>query len=265
MGSASSRNVSQWSQGEYYLANNTQDDLSVIAANLSYRTDDHGDTPQLATPLRLTGGTNITHTTPETDPDGTDSSNKGVLEQTTDVDVFSFTTGNGLVRLTVKPWISPSGSRAGNLDLSIELRDATGGLIAADNPPASTGAQLERSLVPGTYSLHIRNSGAGTPLASTPSGYTSYGSVGQFFISGSTTPAVFIAPRLDVTLDPISGASVLNWITAPGRRYTIWWSSNVTGRFVPLPGASNLPADVTRFTNAVAASQAFFRLEALNP
>src|SRR6185295_11944565 len=68
MGTGYNRNVSQWSKGEYYLANNTQDDLAIISAKISYRTDDHGDTLGSATALVITGGTNVVSTTPETDP-----------------------------------------------------------------------------------------------------------------------------------------------------------------------------------------------------
>ncbi|HSH14745.1 MAG TPA: M12 family metallo-peptidase, partial [Verrucomicrobiae bacterium] len=64
MGTGYNRNVSQWSKGEYYQANNTQDDLATIAGKLSYRTDDHGGTPGGATSLVLSGGTNIVATTP---------------------------------------------------------------------------------------------------------------------------------------------------------------------------------------------------------
>ena len=47
-------------------------------------------------------GTNIVSTTPETDTGNTNTANKGVLEQNTDVDVFSFVTGSGPVQLTLK-------------------------------------------------------------------------------------------------------------------------------------------------------------------
>ena len=185
MGAAYNRNVSQWSKGEYYLANNTQDDLAIIAGKLAYRIDDHGNTPQTATPLVLIGGSNIVSTTPETDISNTNTANKGILEKNTDVDVFSFTTGTGLITLNVNPWISPSGARGGNLDVSIELRDANGTLLATNNPGTTTGAQIQVAALAGTYYLYVRNTGVGNPLTSTPTGYTAYGSIGQYFISGN--------------------------------------------------------------------------------
>ena len=42
---------------------------------------------------------------------------------------------------------------------------------------------------PGDVLTDIRNTGVGDPLVSTPSGYTAYGSVGQYFISGYVAPS----------------------------------------------------------------------------
>ena len=46
-------NLTQWSKGDYYGANNTQDDLAVITGNngFSYNTDDHGNSAATATAL----------------------------------------------------------------------------------------------------------------------------------------------------------------------------------------------------------------------
>lgn len=198
MGVGYNRNVSQWSKGEYYLANNTQDDLATIAGKISYRTDDHGGTPGTATALVITGGTNIVSTTPENDPANTNTVNKGVFERTTDLDVFSFVTGNGPVSLSVKPWIMPSGiTRGGNLDVLVELYNEAGTRLLTNNPATQTTALIQTNLPEGRYYLHVRNSAAGNPLSSTPTGYTTYGSMGQYFLSGSVTPAAtFIVPPL---------------------------------------------------------------------
>lgn len=197
MGTGYDRNVSQWSKGEYYLANNTQDDLAIIAGKLTYRTDDHGATPGTAAPLVVTGGTNIVSTTPDNDPTNTSPANKGILERNTDVDVFSFVTGAGPISLKVNPFLMPSGTRGGDADLSVELRDEAGVLLLTNNPATQTIALIETNLVEGRYYLYVRNSGAGDPLSSTPTGYTSYGSIGQYFISGYLTDAAgFVAPPL---------------------------------------------------------------------
>jgi hypothetical protein len=184
MGTGYNRNVSQWSKGDYYLANNTQDDLGTIASRIPYRTDDHGDTPATATPLVVTGATNLVVTRPDTDPTNLNPANKGILERTNDVDVFSFETGDGPVSLAVNPWTMPSGTRGGDVDLLLELRDSAGALLLTNNPAAQTLAQIQTTLAAGKYYLSIRNTGTGDPFASTPTGYTAYGSLGQYFISG---------------------------------------------------------------------------------
>jgi hypothetical protein len=68
-------------KGEYHLANNTQDDLATIAGKISYRTDDHGNTPGTATALVVTGNQHRLHHAGN-DPANTNTANKGVLERT---------------------------------------------------------------------------------------------------------------------------------------------------------------------------------------
>lgn len=195
MGTGYNRNVSQWSKGDYYLANNSQDDLATIAGRISYRTDDHGNTAAAATGLLALGGTNISSTTPETDPANTNTANKGVLERNTDVDVFSFVTGDGPVTLAVNPWLTPAGlTRGGNLDILLELHDEVGALVATNNPASQTQARIDATLTEGLYYLHVRNSGAGDPFSSTPTGYTGYASIGQYFVTGIVVASSYVIP-----------------------------------------------------------------------
>ncbi len=222
MGTGYNRNVSQWSKGEYYLANNTEDDLSIISGKISYRTDDHGNTRPSATSLVLTGGTNVVSTTPETDPTNSNPANKGVLERNTDVDVFSFVTGSGQISLTVNPWIMPSGTRGGNLDVLLELYDENGALVLTNNVSTRTYASIQTSLTEGLYFLHVRNTGVGDPLISPPSGYTSYASIGQYFISGYLRPSGYAPP-------PQAEVQVTD-ITQPGtgaKQFTVTYTDNL--------------------------------------
>jgi len=202
MGTGYNRNVTQWSKGDYYLANNSQDDILNLVAKLGYRTDDHGNTAGTATVLVVSNGTNITSTTPENDPTNSSPANKGVLERSSDLDVFSFITGNGPVELAVRPWIMPSGTRGGNLDIVLELRDEGGSLLLTNNPSSLTTSIIQTNLLEGRYYLHVRGTGTGDPLSSTPTGYTAYGSVGQYFVSGSVT-----VPG-SLTLPPLAEAQV---------------------------------------------------------
>ncbi|MBL8202100.1 MAG: thrombospondin type 3 repeat-containing protein [Chromatiales bacterium] len=185
MGNSYSRNVTQWSQGEYYRANNSQDDRYEIVQRLGYRADDHGNSRASATPLVITAG-RIESTTPESDPYDTNPANKGVMQGGGDAaDVFSFA-WSGPINLSVKPWVVPGGyTLGGNLDVRAEVQDASGIAVVSSDPSATTEAFMQGDLPAGNYYLVVENSGVGNPFASSPDGYTTYGSMGQFFISAT--------------------------------------------------------------------------------
>jgi hypothetical protein len=258
MGTGYGRNVSQWSKGEYYQANNTQDDLAIISGKLTYRADDHGDTAATATALVMTG-TNILATTPESDPANTNQANKGVLARNTDVDAFSFSTGSGTVKLVVNPWIMPAGTRGGNLDVLAELRNSTGALVLTNNPGTDTVATMQTNLAAGTYFLFVKNSGAGSPTNSTPTGYTAYASVGQYFVTGYVAVASQVPPSnltLSVTVNPAGWGTV----SPTGGTYTAGTQVPVTAtagayyRFTGWTGAyagTNSPVTVLMNTNLI--------------
>ena len=48
-----------------------------------------------------------------------------------------------------------------NLDISLELQDANGGLIVANNPAAALNATLSASIPAGLYYVKVTNSAAG--------------------------------------------------------------------------------------------------------
>jgi len=185
MGAGYGKNVTQWSKGDYSLQSEREDDLAIMAGKLTYRADDHGETTATATPLTITGTTVITSTTPQTDPANSSPVNKGIIEKSDDVDVFTFDTGDGSVTLDVNSWKNANDTNGGNLDVYIELYDSAGTLVASANPFNSTSASITTNLTMGTYYLHVKNIGVGDPFNLNPSGYSSYGSLGQYFISGT--------------------------------------------------------------------------------
>lgn len=247
MGTGYDRNVSQWSKGEYYNANNTQDDLATISGKLGYRPDDHGDTAASATRLVLSG-TNVVSTTLETDPTNGNTANKGVLERNTDVDVFTFDAG-GAVKLTVTPWTNSMSTKGGNLDVALELRDAANTVLATNNPATDTFATVQATLAQGTYYLYVRNTGAGAPTNSSPTGYTSYASIGQYFVNGYVTPSTAATPLASLSVSvnnaalgavstaggtfPLGTAVMLTATPSPYGRF-VGWSGAYTGTSNPL-------------------------------
>ena len=165
MGVGYDRLLVQWSKGEYKAANNKEDDLALIsrAANgFGYITDEAGGTTAAAAALSVSAGV---------------INQAGVISGNADVDFFQFTSLGGAVSVTVNPAaISP------DLDLLLELRNSVGTVLSTSNPVATLPATISMTLPAGTYYLKVAGTGKGDVLVD---GYTSYGSVGAYTLSGS--------------------------------------------------------------------------------
>ena len=184
MGVGYSNNLTQWSKGEYASANNTQDDLQIITTQngFGYRTDDTGNTIATAKALTVSGAS----------VSGISVSGAGIIERNTDVDFYRFSTGTGAISLNVNPF-----SRGPNLDIWAGLYDSAGVLVASSNPTDSLSASIITTVAAGTYYLKIDGVGKGDPLTT---GYTDYGSLGQYSISGTIKfdPVQYLASYPDL-------------------------------------------------------------------
>jgi hypothetical protein len=65
-----------------------------------------------------------------------------------------------------------------------ELYNSAGTLIASSNPTELLSANITANVAAGTYYLKIDGVGKGSALST---GYTDYGSLGQYSISGSVS------------------------------------------------------------------------------
>jgi hypothetical protein len=177
MGS-SGKNLVHWSKGEYYNATLLQDDLAIIAAGAAYRADDHSSVVSLAS-----NPTQLVHV-------GESLSGAGIIEKSAsgsgagnnDIDVFKFSTGTGDSRLILD--IAPP-AVGENLDIEAKLYNSLGGLIATYGTTTDVDVHIDVTLGPGTYMLAIDGVGWGSPLSNPPTGYTDYGSLGNYTIKGS--------------------------------------------------------------------------------
>lgn len=171
--------LAQWSKGEYAGATQTQDDLAIMAAGgIPRRTDDAGNTLAAATPLAA----------------DTISRRNGVISSAADVDVYRITRS-----CTAPLNVTAAGIGAGGtLDLSLTVLNSGGGVLGSNNPPSGqtfvdqqavpTGVNANASLgsrPPGTY--YVRLDGVGNATPST--GYSDYGSIGQYTLAVSGCPA----------------------------------------------------------------------------
>jgi Ca2+-binding RTX toxin-like protein len=161
MGVGYYQNLTQWSKGQYGSADNTEDDLQIITTQngFGYRADDAGNT--IATAKALTNS-------------GTTLNGSGIIERNTDIDYYSFFTSASSITITVNPF-----TRGPNLDIWAGVYNSGGTLIASSNPADLLSASITTSVAPGTYYLAIDGVGNGDPLST---GYTDYGSLGQYFI-----------------------------------------------------------------------------------
>ena len=178
-------NVTQWSSGEYQFATQQQDDINLISTKLAYRPDDHGNDTLTSTPLSVAATGAITASNPETDPHNLTASNKGIIETRNDADYFSFDTAAGPISINVTPaWEAfyRASLRGANLDIQATLYDQNGVQVAQNDPLNETDAVISATVSAGRYYLAI--SGVGNSV--TP--YSDYGSLGQYFISGTVIP-----------------------------------------------------------------------------
>lgn len=185
MGIGYSKNVTQWSKGEYTGATQLQDDLSIINNKLTYRTDDHGNTIDTPTPLLINADGDIVSTNPESDPHNSNPDNKGIIETRSDVDFFAFDAGTGPLNINVSPaWEAfyRSSRRGANLDIKATLYDWDGNAIAQSDPADDTDANIAVSVQAGQYLLSV------TGVGNTTTPYSDYASLGQYFISGNVMP-----------------------------------------------------------------------------
>ena len=162
----------KWNKGEYQNANNSEDDIETIKSsnNVSFRTDDHGNDISNSSDLMSEP---ITGTVLET-------KNLGIIEQRTDKDVFKITAAvSGTIDLTFRP--ENRLSQSPNLDIQARLLDASGTQIVLSDP-SGMSASINKSVTTGTYYIEIDGVGFGDPLTN---GYSDYGSLGQYFISGT--------------------------------------------------------------------------------
>jgi len=143
-----------WWRGPTFSPTVIQDDLITLSDldinGFGYRSDDHANTADAATPLSQDAGI---------------WSATGVIEQRTDVDYFSFDFTGGMVNfvLAVAPYEAM-------LDAAMSLYNLSGDLILSRDT-ATLGESFMAELPAGSYRLAVTS-------------HRSYGDIGQFSLTG---------------------------------------------------------------------------------
>ncbi len=205
-------NVTTWDLGEYFGANNVgsganfgrgPNDISIITSFNGFGVipDDHGGTITSATPIDYLSPNVV-------DPNLIDVSLFGTIQTRNDLDFVRFETGGGTINLTIDPYVSETwtsnssgtfdrtiekafygtswaNNQGANLDVEAKLFDAAGTLVATSSPTGLRASFANLNLTAGTYFISVDGVGFSNPASNPPIGYTDYGSIGQYLISGT--------------------------------------------------------------------------------
>lgn len=167
MGNSYGKPVTQFDRGEFAGATNREDDYAVMAAHgLAYRTN---SSTTMATAAALT----------------TTRASSGVVVGPQDKDYFVYQHAGGTATFAATPRFA-----GGNLDIQLFVLNSGGQVLATVNPgvaaltsATAAGLDARASLTLGAGTYYAVVSGAGS------SGYSTYGSRGEFVITVAQTPA----------------------------------------------------------------------------
>lgn len=228
MGASYDRAVSQFSKGEYGLANNHEDDFALMtAAGAPPVADEAGGT--IATAANLAA----------------DATAQGIIGLNLDADMYRVTSTGGPITLTATPAaVGP------NLDIRLDLLTSGGSVIATANPH-TLDATLSTAVAAGTHYVRVRGDGWGDPLSN---GYSRYGSVGRYTLVASG--AVSIQPFLKISdafvVEGNSGTTSATFNVSLSRPVANEVSfglmtSAAAGDFVPVANTFTVPAGFSSF------------------
>jgi len=189
MGAPYGQSIIQWSKGDYQVgseqANNTEDDVSIIAdiANhTGFATENRSST--LAEAGRLA-----------TSPDGLTVNFRGLIEAGGGESWLLVAAGAGALslQLTADTANEPN---AVNFDGALLLTKLDGSIVASVDTNGTRFPQLYTTVAAGVYVLRVRSVGEGSPTAG---GYTSFGSIGRFNVTGTLEAPTLVAPIIGGT------------------------------------------------------------------
>ena len=302
MGTAYDKNIRSWSRGEYYAANNIQeDDLSIIGYQFSSLSDQEGN---YLSPVIIQPG------------DSGNISYDGIIQNRDDIDVFqidmplsgrlqlsAYPTTNNYYGLSYENWGS-------SLNLQIRILDVSGTLIVSNQIINRLHAEVDLTLPAGSYYIEVDGVDSGSPLDSSPSGFSDYASMGNFYLSGSIPSdldldgmpdsweiaqfgSIDAMPDIDFDgdgsdnlteyiagTDPIDASSVffvsgfdlrsseriVSWDSVAGRSYQVLLSTDLEfDSFLPI--SSSLSYPINRYTDTVERTDAqlFYKIKVSQP
>jgi len=249
MGAPFNASVIQWSKGEYAGANNFEDDVAIISGSyfgVGYVSDDYGDSAAQAgiIPQSTKGVVSVS----------------GLISKASDRDVFRLECGKGTVTIN-----ATGAPLEPNLDIKLELLNSVGTVIKSADPTGVQTASLS-SPIPSQGTYYLRVSPGAEPNGST-SGWTTYGSIGAYFLTGSFPSMIGFADNFSEAASLPSGfsfsgieASNVAATAESGEpahdglaaRHSIWWkwSPGLIGRMKISTQGSNFDTVLAVYTGS---------------
>ena len=201
MGSAFEASMVQWSDGNYTSATNSnQDDLYLITNyGLSYRADDYGNDSATGEDISISN---------------MPISRNGIIERNTDIDVFNVTYSSfGKVQMT---GVGTEGKKS-NLDVCLRILDSDEVIVYEQTGDTTDNALTELLLEPGTYQVSIQGDSSGNPYGNPATGWSAYGSLGQYELSFLPDPPSFGDAIEQYSTITLTGNA--DWIAQTGTSY----------------------------------------------
>jgi hypothetical protein len=192
MGLGYYRNLSLWHYGSNpWGCSYMQDDLTIIsntANGFGFRTDDHSNTKATATALNFVQNS---------------CSSSGVVERPNDADLFTFAlNGTNRIQLNALPFSVSSGYEGANIDLRLEIINASGDTTSY-NPLDALKVSIDTLLPAGTY--YLRVSGTGNSYA------PDFASLGSYMVDGAIVPIMLPVHKLELKAVAENNRHRLNW------------------------------------------------------
>lgn len=243
MGLGYYQNLTTWHTGPSAAGCNAiQNDLAVITNEynkIQLRNDDHGNSPLVATPVKMQGGNFQVN---------------GQISKSQDIDAFKLVLdrSNG-VRLTAIPNNVGPGNLGADVDLKIFILNSKFDTIGTYNPSRLLDAVIDTTLNKGTYYFAITATGNAF--------HSEYGSLGDYALKGSVQS---ILPIHDFILKAADekGNRIISWnYTSDEKVRSLNIESSNDGKtFQPV---SSVSPDLKNFAIGSSENKTYYRLKAI--
>lgn len=297
MGNAYMANLSTWDKGEYFDSNNNNttsanynegpDDLHIITTHNGFGYISDLEFTDRANALHLISTTSgsvsqfgVISSTADADYFRMELTNNASIDLSFESSIFSaWMSTDGIFGGATQSYfasvfdvdtVSPWANHGSNLDLKVSLLDANGNvLLVSDNslrtiPTTNSDTtrflpeKLKTSgLTGGTYYLKVEGEGVGSASTNPATGYTNYGSLGNYLVSGTisavqtpsvtlqlasssvsedgSTNLVYTFTRSVVTTSELSVSFAVGGTSTHGSDYTGLSSTTGTQQTVTIP------------------------------